>query len=80
MFERSERVNNRKMAKLEKKVPELAVAALDAASERAAISAIPRVLVIENGLYRVSASGEKELIRTLPPRIKVSGHTKRSKS
>ncbi len=68
------------MAKLEKKVPEQAVAALNAASERAATSEIPRVVVIGNGLYRVSASGAKELIRTLAPRTKVRRRAKRSKA
>jgi len=72
-------VNKRNMAKLEKKVPEQAVAALDAASERAVASEIPRVVVIGNGLYRVSASGAKELIRTLAPRRRVPGRAKRSK-
>ena len=36
-------------------------------------SGLPRVVVIENGLYRVSASGAKELIRTLTPRTKATG-------
>jgi hypothetical protein len=68
------------MAKLEKKVPEQAVAALNAASKRASASAIPRVMVIGSGLYRVSASGTKDLIRTLPPRTRAPGRAKRSKS
>ncbi len=68
------------MAKLEKKVPEHAVAALNTASERAATLEIPRVVVIGNGLYRVSASGAKELIRTLTPRTRVPGRAKRSKA
>ncbi len=61
-------------------MPDCAVAALNASSERAAASEIPRVMVIGDGLYRVSASGAKELIRTLPPRTRVSGHEKRSKA
>ena len=73
-------MNKRKMAKLEKNVPEQAVAALNAASERAVASEIPRVVVIGNGLYRVGASGTKELIRTLTPRTKVPGRAKRSKA
>ena len=72
-------MNKRKMAKLEKKVPEQAVAALNAASERAVASEIPRVVVIENGLYRVSPSGSKELIRALAPRTRVPGR-ERSKA
>jgi hypothetical protein len=68
------------MAKLEKRVPEQAVAALNAASERAGAWEIPRVMVIGSGLYRVSASGAKDLIRTLAPRTKVPGRAKRSKA
>ena len=62
-------MNKRKLAKLEKKVPEQAAVA----------SKLPRVVVIENSLYRVSASGAKELIRTLTPRTKAPDRTKRSK-
>lgn len=72
-------MNNRKRSKLEKEVPAIAVAALNAASRRAAESGLPRVLVIDDGPYRVTASGEKELIRMLPPRVKVSGRVKRAK-
>jgi hypothetical protein len=73
-------VNQRKMAKLEKRVPEQAVAALNAASAVAAASELPRVVVIENGLYRVSASGTKELIRMLTPRTRAPGRAKRRKA
>jgi hypothetical protein len=72
-------MNKRKMAKLERKVPGQAVAALNAASQRAASAALPRVMVIEDGLYRISASGAKELVRMLPPRTKATGGAKRSK-
>ena len=73
-------MNNRKLAKMEKKLPEIALAALNAASRRADESGLPSVVVIENGLYRIHASGEKELIRMLPPRTKVTGRVKRSKT
>jgi len=73
-------MNNRKLAKMEKRVAQRALAALDAASQRAAASGRPLVLVIGDALYRVSSSGEKELIRTLPPREKVSGRAKRVKA
>ena len=54
---------------LEEKVPELALAALSAASAAAMNSDLPRVVVIDDGLYRVFPSGDKELIRELPPRM-----------
>ena len=73
-------VNKRKLANLEKKVPGRAVAALNAANQRAVASKLPRVVVIEGSLYRVSASGAKELIRTLPPRTRAPGRAKRSKA
>lgn len=73
-------MNKRKLAKLEKKVPERAVAALTAANQRAIAAKFPRVVVIEDGLYRVSPSGTKELIRTLTPRTKVAGRAKRAKA
>ena len=63
-------MNKRKLAKLEKLVPRYAVAALNAAQQRAVASGLPLVVVIGDGLYRVSGSGERELIRTLPPRTK----------
>ena len=73
-------MNKRQLAKLEKMVPQLAVTALDAASKRAAESALPQVLVIDNGLYRISSSVEKELIRMLAPRTQLPGRAKKSKS
>jgi hypothetical protein len=73
-------MSNRELEKLEKLVPERAVAALTAATQRALASHPPRVLVIDNGLYRVSASGEKELIRMLTPRMKRPGRAKRSRA
>ena len=79
VLERLYIVNNRKMASLEKRVPARAVAALSAASRRAAASQLPCVVVIENGLYRISASGARELIRTLPQRMRAPGRAKRSK-
>ena len=72
-------MNNRKRANWEKRIPARAVAALDTASRRAAASQLPYIVVIENGLYRISASGARELIRTLPPRMRAPGRAKRSK-
>jgi len=72
-------VNKRQLAKLEKMVPERAVAALNAAYQQALTSGVSRVVVIEDALYRVSASGARELIRTLTPRTRVSGRVKRAK-
>jgi hypothetical protein len=62
------------LARLEMELPAVALAALDAASGKAAVSGAPLVMVIGDALYRVSASGDKELIRQLPPRVSVSGH------
>ena len=73
-------MNKRKMANYDKKVSERAVAALNAAHQRAVASQLPLVMVIEGGLYRVSASGTKELIRKLPPRTKAPGRAKRSRA
>ena len=72
-------MNKRKMSKLEKRVPEVAVAALNAATRRALESGMPLVMMIGDGLYRVSGSGERELIRMLPPRTKVRDLKKRGK-
>lgn len=58
---------------LDEQVPEVAVAALNAAHEQAIASGFPVVVVIEDGLYRVSASGERELIRPLAPRSRAPG-------
>jgi hypothetical protein len=69
-LERRSVVNRHDLTKLEKQVPVRAVAALNAASERAAAAKLPRVMVIANKLYRITASGAKELIRALPPRTK----------
>ena len=71
-------MNKRQLAKLEKMVPERAVAALNAANQRAIASELPRIVVIEDSLYRVSASGVKELIRALTPRTRVPGRVKRA--
>jgi hypothetical protein len=73
-------MNNRKLAKLEKMAPAVAVSALNAATQRALAAKVPLVMVIDDGLYRISASGEKELIRMLPPRMTLSGRAKKAKS
>ena len=78
VLERCCAVNNRELAKLEKRVPERAVAALNAAHQRVIDSRVPHVVVIEDSLYRVSASGARELIRTLTPRTRVPGRAKRT--
>jgi hypothetical protein len=72
-------MNKRRLAKLEKKVPENAVAALNAAHRRVVAACLPHVLVIGDGLYRVHETGKKELIRVLPPRIAVA-EAKRAKT
>ena len=64
-------MTDRELDELEDKVPAVAVAALNAASEAARNSHMPRVVVIGDGLYRISATGERELIRDLPPRVSV---------
>ncbi len=65
-------MTDREIDELEAKVPEAALAALKAASERAAASGLPRVIVIGDGLYRVNGAGKRELIRMLPPRTKAA--------
>jgi hypothetical protein len=71
-------VDDREMEELEKQFPQLAVDALNAAHREAVASGLPMVMVIGDGLYRVSGSGDRELIRMLPPRMKVPDHLKRS--
>jgi hypothetical protein len=56
---------------LEDKVPAVAIAALNAASEAARNSDLPRVIVIGDGLYRVFPSGGK---RTDPHVAYVAKH------
>ena len=68
------------MEELEKQVPQVALEALNAAHQRAVASGLPMVLVIGDGLYRVSGAGERELIRMLPPRKQGRGRVKRSES
>ena len=70
-------MDDREMEELEKQVPQVALEALAAAHQRAVASGLPMVLVIGDGLYRVSGTGERELIRMLPPRIKASDLAKR---
>ena len=69
-------MDDREMEELDKLVPQIAVDALNAAHRRAVASGMPLVMVIGDGLYRVSGTGERELIRMLPPRMKVPGHVK----
>ncbi len=73
-------MDDREMEELEKQVPQVALEALNAAHQRAVASGMPMVLVIDNGLYRVSGTGEKELIRMLPPRNRGRGRVKRFES
>ena len=64
-------MSDEELEKLEASIPQIALDALNAANRRAAASGQPLVLVIGDGLYRVTPAG-KELIRMLPPRAKRS--------
>jgi len=68
-------MTDREMDELEDTVPAIAIAALNAASARAAASGVPRVLLIDGGLYRIDGAGNKELIRMLPPWTKAADLT-----
>lgn len=57
------------LAALEEALPSFAVAALNAAHQQAVSQNAPRVVVIDDALYRISSSGGKELIRKLEPRV-----------
>ncbi|HEX8916180.1 MAG TPA: hypothetical protein VF796_27775 [Humisphaera sp.] len=57
-------------------VPTMAVAALRAAQRRAESSGRPMVLVLDGKLVRVDPSGQT-VLKTLPPRQKVSIREKR---
>jgi hypothetical protein len=70
-------VDEREMLELEEQVPQVAVDALNAAHREAVASGLPLVMVIGDGLYRVSGTGERELIRMLPPRKKARDLAKR---
>lgn len=70
-------MDEREMEELEKQVPQVAVEALNAAHQRAVASGMPMVLVIDGGLYRVSGTGERELIRMLPPWTRAHYRSKR---
>ena len=70
-------MDDREMDELEELVPQVALEALNAAHQRAVASGLPMVLVIDGGLYRVSGTGEKELIRMLPPRTRPQYRSKR---
>ena len=69
-------MNNRDRAKAEKKVPAAAVRALTAASKRALASGLPVVAVVGGDLCRIEPSGERVVLRTLPPPMKVAPGTK----
>ena len=62
-------MDEQEMLRLEELLPQVALEALNAAHHTAVASGMPMVLVIDDGLYRVSGTGEKELIRMLPPRM-----------
>ena len=59
-------MSEEEMDRLDADVPRVALAALNAAHERARASGLPVVMVIGDGLYRVTGE-TKELIRMLPP-------------
>ena len=70
-------MDEQEMLRLEELVPQVAVEALNAAQREAVASGLPLVMVIDDGLYRVSGTGEKELIRMLPPRMKAKDYEKK---
>ena len=71
-------MDEQEMLRLEELVPQVALEALNAAQREAVASGLPLVMVIDDGLYRVSGTGERELIRMLPPRKQGRGRAKRS--
>ena len=73
-------MDDEEMMRLEEQVPQVALDALNAAQREAVASGMPLVMVIGDGLYRVSGTGEKELIRMLPPRKQGRGRAKRATS
>ncbi len=71
-------MNNRKRAKLEKKLPQQAVAALNAATRQALDAGLSVVVRIGNDLCRVSKTDPPIVLKTLPPRTKVRDRVKKA--
>ena len=70
-------MDEQEMLRLEELLPQVALDALNAAQREAVASGLPLVMVIDDGLYRVSGTGERELIRMLPPRMKAKDYEKK---
>ena len=69
-----------KLTKQERMIPQYAVRALNAAQERAKRSGVALVQVIGNDLCRIEPDGTRTVLKTLPPRTKVTVRTKRAAS
>ena len=69
-------MNLRKLARLEKRVPTIAVRALAAAQRRACASGRTVLVVRDGGLYKLSPAGEYDLVERLLPRVKAPSRVK----
>ena len=69
-----------KLAAIERSVPARAVAALRLAGVRARASGVDLVFAGDGVLYRLAPSGERTVLKTLPPRVRVKSLVKHATS
>ncbi len=65
-----------KLAAIERSIPTIAVAALRLAQRGARASSVEVVLATDGVLYRLTPSGERTVLKTLPPRVRVKSRVK----
>ena len=73
-------VTPQKLAAIERSIPAHAVMALRVAQRRARASGVEVVLATDGVLYRLAPSGERTVLKTLPPRVRVKSRVKHATS
>ena len=69
-----------KFAAIERSIPARALTALRIAHLRAKTSGVDLVFAGDGVLYRLAPSGERTILRTLPPRVRVKSRVKHATS
>ena len=73
-------MNLRKLAAVERSIPARAVTALRLAHLRAGASGLDLVYAADGVLYRLTPTGERTVLKTLPPRVRVKVRVKHATS